>query len=473
MKKTKLILLTSLLIFNLSAISLRILHTNDSHGAYHNVPNVSGSYESLWEHLNQNRSSVPRSIYLDAGDQQTGSAFASKEYAGAVGGAVIKVFNRMNLSASTLGNHEYDHSPANLERLTYLANYPFISSNIVNKSDGQPRFKPWHIIEMDSLKLGILALTLSDLDEKVKAQNVADIKLLPYKEAIDLYLDELDNATDLIVLLTHNGFEADSLLATQLDDRVDLIIGGHSHSVLKQAIQVNGIWIAQAGSHLRYLGVLDLEVENDRITALKSRLEPITLPASSKNPVSFFVRQISDEIEADLGKVIAHLPNDWIPNKFESTPLSKWMANALFKQYKASYNADLAIVNNGGFRRFIPKGEITLRDMHEMIPFINYVNIFSCHGSDLITWLGLNEEIATEKPYDICDYSDFDIDNIQADKIYRIVSHDFVVGQWDKYLGFEPFDVYDTGELFLDGIIRQIIIEEGESCERRVLSGEF
>ncbi len=459
MKRLTTILVLSVLVIGLPAVALRILHTNDSHGAYRSVPGASGSYESLWEHLDYNRSTAERSIYLDAGDQQTGSAFSARNYAGAVGGAVIGVFNRLGLDAATYGNHEFDQSPANTERLTHLANFPFISSNILNKADGNPRFKPWHIIEMDELKVGLLGLMTLELGEKVKAQNVADIKLLPYKRAVELYLDELDKATDLVVLITHNGFEADSLLATQLDERVDLIVGGHSHHVLEPAVQVNGIWIAQAGSHLRFLGVLDLEVEDDRIVSLQSRLEPITLEASKDNPVRLFVKQVSDEIEAELGRVIAHLPVDWQPNKYESTVLSKWMANALLRQYKD--RADIAIVNNGGFRRFIPAGDVTLRDMHEMLPFVNYINIFSCYGRDLNAWLGLNEADPIARAFDVCDYSDFDTGAIQADRLYRVVSHDYLVGQWDKYLGFEPFDVHDTGELILDAIVRQMIIEYG------------
>ena len=42
------------------------------------------------------------------------------------------------------------------------------------------------------------------------------------------------------------------------------------------------------------------------------------------------------------------------------------------------------------------------------------------------------------------------------ERVYRVVSHDYVAGQWDKYLGFKPFDVSDTGELILDAIIRQV-----------------
>jgi 5'-nucleotidase/2',3'-cyclic-nucleotide 2'-phosphodiesterase/3'-nucleotidase/5'-nucleotidase len=99
--------------------------------------------------------------------------------------------------------------------------------------------------------------------------------------------------------------------------------------------------------------------------------------------------------------------------------------------------------------------------MHEMLPFENYVNIFSCYGSDLIAWLGLNEADPIAKAFDVCDYSDIDTGALQADKLYRVVSHDYLVGQWDKYLAFEPFDVHDTGELILDAILRQLILEYG------------
>jgi 2',3'-cyclic-nucleotide 2'-phosphodiesterase (5'-nucleotidase family) len=130
--------------------------------------------------------------------------------------------------------------------------------------------------------------------------------------------------------------------------------------------------------------------------------------------------------------------------------------------------ADLAMVNNGGFRRNLPEGEVTLRDLHEYIPFGNTIVFFSCYGRDLMTAQARNLEIMETKPYDIMTVSeaswlvdsaeDFLIGNnpLQLDKIYRVVSHDYILSQWDKYLGFKPFDVEEQGDLFLDAIINQI-----------------
>lgn len=483
MKRITLILCINLLALGIFAIPLRILHTNDTHGAY--LPQsysteegyiTLGGYLNLWEHLEEQRQAAPRSIYLDAGDQQTGSAFAAMEYDGAIGGAVIKVFNHLQPDAATFGNHEFDQNPDNLERLIELAEYPFISSNIIDLNTNQPLGnKPWHIIQLDSLKIGVLGLTLVELPEKVRRSNVEHLQILPYKEAIDLYLDELHDSTDLIIVLTHNGIEADIQLALELDERIHLIIGGHTHSYIDEPLVVNGIHIAQAGSYLSHLGVIDLDVEDGIITSYSNRLVPLTSrPVSPDNPLNTFISQMSSRIEDELGQTIATLPEDWVIHKFGSTNLSRWMATALKTQYAETFSPDIAIVNNGGFRKNIPAGPVTLRDMHELLPFNNTVTVFSCYGRNLHTWAELNNRILAEKPFDICESSpsgwqgsgdeavfDLGVQFYEPDKVYRVISHDFVAGQWDKYLGFEPFDIYDTGEPFLDAMVREIKAQYG------------
>ncbi len=490
--------LLALLIFSgislLPAIQLRILHTNDTHGAY--LPRYYtieeqktdlGGYGTLYHHLEALRSSAPRSLYLDAGDQQTGTAFASMRYEGIVGGAVIDVFNLLRPDATTFGNHEFDFSLANLRQLIGRADYPFVSTNLLDKADSLPfGNKPYHIVRQDSLSIGILGITLTDLPDKVKAENTADITILPPLDAINACLEELDRDTDLIVLLSHQGFEADSLLATKLDHRVDIIIGGHTHTLVQSPTRVNGIYILQSGSYLSHLGLADLDVVDDRVISFDNRLIPLQQMERTPNPVDTFVDIIARRIEAELGQVIAEIPVDWVPDKFAETEVSRWMASALKAEYQDIYQPDLAIVNCGGFRKTIPAGPVTLRDMHEMLPFNNTVVVFSCWGRELIYFDDLNARIAIDKPYDISQStmpgwdgiicksfepwgtsdpmedhlnSHFwisDKENLQAGKIYTVMSHDYVVGQWQKYLGFKPYKVYDTGELFLDAMTRQV-----------------
>ncbi|HQP33014.1 MAG TPA: bifunctional UDP-sugar hydrolase/5'-nucleotidase [Candidatus Cloacimonas sp.] len=462
------------------AVPVTILHTNDTHSAY--LPQNSkygkiGGYAALEYYLNAEREKTPVSLYLDAGDQQTGSIFSSLSYADAIGGAVIKVFNYLHLDAATYGNHEFDYTQENTIKLRELANYPFITSNILDEKNQPFGNMPYQIFSLDSLKIGIMGLTLTELPEKVKRENITGLTILPYKEAIDNYIEEVDKQSDLIILLTHNGLEADSLLATVLDNRIDLIIGGHSHTVISEPFKVNGIYIASTGSYLNYLGAINIEVQNDRIFSYHSKLIPLIAPENlPPTPLNQFVKAIADSIDKETGKVIAHIPVDWIPDKFKETAVSKWSAEALKQEYYETCKPDLAIINNGGIRKAVPAGPVTLKDMSELFPFNNYIVLFSCYGRDLLAMEALNKEIAKNKPYDIVQTSSTEWKKkkrvwgllkpkevyyingkpVDPDKIYRVVSIDYILGQWDKYLNFKPFDVQETGDLFPEVMIKQI-----------------
>lgn len=490
MKKLILALTLILSLITLWSESLTLFFTNDTHGAYlsnsYKTPegNISlGGFENLYNRIKAQRDTIPNSLWLDAGDQQTGSIFSSMVYKKALGGAVVAAFNKMGLDAATLGNHEFDQSYRNTKRLVKLAKYHFLSANLIDRKSGKPLTgKPYQIFRKGKLRIGVLGLTLTELPEKVKAENVAEFEILPYKTAVDKYLDELDRKTDLVVLLTHNGIEADSLLATQLDNRVDLIVGGHTHAMTSPPKLVNGIYIVQTGAFLVYYGRLDLEVEQDRIVNDLSNTDclfPVE-PLETKQTTAFhrFFKQQISRIDKNMNRIIGYTDVDWIPDKYKETAVSEWQANALLAEYKDIYHPDIAMINCGGIRKAIPAGPITIKDMTEMLPFSNYIVVFSCKGSDLVTFDDVNKKNKAEKPFDIIQTTmplvrmytkseetinpdgsvchDVGGSTLEPDKIYRIVSHDYVVGQWNKYLGFKPFDVTMTNDTITDVMIRQV-----------------
>lgn len=470
--KIKLIIpVIGLLILSACAQNLRIMHTNDSHAAYEPARNRLGGYQALEYHLQESRNEVDAHMWLDAGDMQTGSIFSSMKWEGLQGGAVLKVFEDLDLDAATFGNHEFDVSEEHARALVERSAFPFLSANILNQDGTSFGDAKYAIFPKGKLKVGVIGLTIESLPERVKAENVRNLRILPYLEAIDMVLDEVDKASDLVVILSHNGWEADSLLATQLDDRVDIIIGGHSHIATHEARRVNGIYILSAGSHLQLLGLADLKVRRDRISSFSSKLIPLTQPpVGFRSKLAKFMDESIGELQMQLGEVVGTLPYAFEVDKFRVTPGSFWVAKAIREQYP---EADLAMINNGGLRKHLPAAQVTLRDLHEYIPFGNSVVMFSCYGRDILAAQAKNREILETRPYDIMSLSEeswlneasgaFRIQGkeLVPDKVYRVVSHDYILSQWDKYLGFEPFNVDETGDMFLDAIIRQVRQELG------------
>jgi 2',3'-cyclic-nucleotide 2'-phosphodiesterase (5'-nucleotidase family) len=452
----------------LHAAPLRILHTNDSHAAYEVGRNGLGGYLALEYHLNQARGEKQPALYLDAGDMQTGSIFSSMDYQGLRGGAVLEVFGMLALDAATLGNHEFDVSYDHAKTLVERAPFPFLSANIYDSDGSSFGRSEYAIFERGELKIGVIGLTIASLSERVKAENVKDLSILPYKEAVDRILPMVDAKCDLLILLTHNGWEADSLLATQLDNRVDLIIGGHSHVATPEPVQVNGIYLLSAGSHLQVLGIADLEVEDDRITKFSNRLLPLSAaPRDYYSSLKDFLRDSIGALETALSKTAGYLPYPFEVDKFKVTRGSQWVADAILTEYPV---AELSFINNGGLRKHLPEGKVTLRDLHEYIPFGNTVAYFDCSGQDILTALAINRKNAIDRPYDIMSssvkgWADTPVEisqlsiagkPLELNKTYHVVTHDYIISQWDKYLGFMPMNAYDSGDLFLDAILRQV-----------------
>lgn len=471
-----------LLLSSLMAVPLRILYTNDTHGAVNPVtlkekgkPTSIGGYLGLEKLLNEQRHNAKQSLYLDAGDQQTGSAFAALPYEGMIGGAVLHSFGLLGLQATVPGNHEFDQTQSNTLQYFQKAPYPYVCANLIwEKDNSYVTGVPYKIFQLDSLRVAVTGLTMTSLPAKVKMANLKGIRVLDYQEGLRKIIKEMDDQSDLIILLTHIGDVEDSLLAMQLDNRVDMIIGGHSHTFIDPPKQINNILVMQTGSYLRTLGSLDIDVKNDRIESWASELLPIPGVSESSTELGKFVSNIQSQLKQQSGKVIGYLETDWIPDKYKETELSRWQAEQLLEMSRYR-GVDLAVINCGGLRKVMGKGEITLGDMQEMLPFGNTVTLFQATGANIKQMLQTNLESELSHEHDILQIAGLRINwktldgkksiqtvkihgkPIQDNAIYKIVSHDYITGQGTRYLGFEPIQVEDTGDLLLDTMIQAVI----------------
>lgn len=226
------ILMTSM---SLNAQDLTILHFNDTHS--HIDPQRSGDYKGRGGVIEQAAyidsvrcAEGKRNVLLvHAGDFSQGSSYFTE-----LGGNIeIDVLNALKFDVVTLGNHEFDNGLdelarrlKNLKADVVCANYNF---------DGTPLeglVEPYTIIRRGGKKIGFIGL-LTDIMEVVDG-DIA--KVLTYQDPAEVvnrlagYLKE-DKDCDMVVCLSHLGYGEDKDLAGSVRN-VDLIIGGHSHTLL-------------------------------------------------------------------------------------------------------------------------------------------------------------------------------------------------------------------------------------------------
>jgi 5'-nucleotidase / UDP-sugar diphosphatase len=371
--------------------SITILHTNDIHANF--VPHEAtwmretpkpmvGGINELSFALDSIRKIHTTTLYLDAGDVMTGNPITEYEYRGALGGALFEMLNMIGCDTWCLGNHDFDLGQQNLLKLTTIAKFPTVSANVVNDKGEYPvNNKPYVILERNGLKIGIIGVMSQGLYSLVNQTMLVGIKVLSPVETTQKFIDELQPKTDLIIALTHEGVDDDSVLAMNVHG-LNVIVGGHSHTRLKKPKFINGVIIVQTGSYCENLGVLDLTVENKKVTEYNGQLIQLWYnSARPKTELSTFIDSVQHGIEKDYSQVLGTLKEDWTRNDNEESGIGDFLADA---QREAAH-ADVGFMNNSGIRKNLSAGPITKRDIFEILPFRNILSTFQVSGTELKT----------------------------------------------------------------------------------------
>jgi 5'-nucleotidase len=175
--------------------------------------------------------------------------------------------NLLGYQAAALGNHEFDNGSKMLAKQLAKAKFPIVCANYLffNKKL-KDIVKKYVIIEMDGKRIGIFGL-LTDIKALTSPQNYKDIKYLNAIDVADCMVKELRETEkcDYVICLSHLGLNSgteenpdDMMLASQVKG-IDVIVGGHTHTVLKEPKIVNGTYILQTGKKGMRIGQLTID----------------------------------------------------------------------------------------------------------------------------------------------------------------------------------------------------------------------
>jgi len=190
-------------------------------------------------------------LYFDTGDAIKAGNLAIPLFPESVWPAL----DSLGCTASVLGNRETHVTERALAAKINGAKHPILCANLRRKDGARP-FMPSLVVTVGKVKVGVLGVMVPMVTERMKTQALsAYLWDSPIATAIDI-AHELRPKVDLVIALTHIGHRSDVELARRCPE-IDIILGGHSHTVLEVPEKIENTYICQGGSHSRYAGLYD------------------------------------------------------------------------------------------------------------------------------------------------------------------------------------------------------------------------
>lgn len=348
-------------------IDLTILHTNDIHATFDEYAKVSA-------YVKEQRAASDRLLYLDAGDAVSGNPVVDLN----LGKPIYEVFNLAGVDALAIGNHEFDFGQEALIENMNISEFPWLAANLDVGDTGVEQTKPYEIFDVDGLSVAVFTVTQAP-PATAPANTVGMTFDGNYAEVAKSYQAELEEQADVIIAMTHIGFDNDRRLAEQVD-YFDLIVGAHSHTTLNAPNVVNGTPIVQTGSNLNNVGKVTLTYDEatDSVVNTTGGLVSVSSLTAVDAEVQAVIDGYNAEMEDLLGEVIGTSNNGLTRDgRFNGdAPLGNFWTDAM----RDMADSDFAFTNNGGIRASIGAGEVTLGDIYQIEPFANEVMVIEMTG---------------------------------------------------------------------------------------------
>lgn len=390
---------------------LVILHTNDTHSNIDSDSKGIGGILPRKAIMDSVRKVEKNVIAIDAGDMVQGTLYF-KYFKGDV---EYPVFNMMDYDIRILGNHEFDNGLESLahywkdvkaERLS--ANYDF------SGTPAEGLFKPYVIRKVGRKKIGFIGINI-DPSSLIAKDSYAGMGYTDAIESANRYAAILrkEKKCDLVVAVTHIGYRAvpgkcsDVELARKSRD-IDIIIGGHSHTFVDPStpdrtpywiknLDGKPVLVAQTGKYGRNVGYIKIDLDNIADRKFDYEYIPVTdrfSPDAYSDEIREFLAPYKAKVDSVNSLVIARSAKD-MSNSDHRGAFANWaadfglwygrhIADSLRRAGRDIGAVDMAIMNVGGIRQPMMKGDVTEGQILSTFPFSNRMVIIAVKGSDII-----------------------------------------------------------------------------------------
>ena len=240
-------------------------------------------------------------ILVDNGDTWQGSLTSLKTR----GEDMVDAMNALGVDVMT-AHWEFTYGAEQVLELVDKLNFPFLAGNVRDTEFDEPVFESTKFFERGGVKIAIVGQAFPYTPIANPRYMIEEWSFGIQEDIVRSHVEAARaNGADLVVLASHNGFDVDRKLASRVDG-IDVILTGHTHDAIPGVITVNDTLLVATGSHGKFLGRLDLDVQNKKIKNYRFKLMPVFSDAITPDPeIASLVNTIRQPHEKQLNEVLA------------------------------------------------------------------------------------------------------------------------------------------------------------------------
>jgi len=352
-----------------------ILHSNDMHGDFlaevkAGEGKLIGGLALLSGYINKVRKEEENVLYLISGDMVQGSLI-DFEYKGI---STMEIMNYLAPDVVALGNHEFDYGLPHLLFLEKVANFPIVNANLYITHYNKRMMMPYIILNKAGFDILFTGIVTEKVIDSLKQDKLISsfVTLEEASKEIGVISNAYKNDDiDLTIVLTHIGFNSDLELAKLLKPEwgVDLIIGGHSHTILEQPAYVNGIYITQAGVGTDQIGRFDILVDDDTNSIVDMKWQLIPIDNSIAEPdkeLEEYINTFKENVDRKYNAIICKFSQKLThPQREIETSLGNLISDA----FAEITETDIMLTGSGSIRIKEMGPLVTLKDVMTCFPY--------------------------------------------------------------------------------------------------------
>src|SRR5690242_9467290 len=296
-------------------------------------------------------------LFLDGGDTWQGSLGANASS----GQDMVDCMALLKPDAMT-GHWEFTYGEARVKELVDGLGFPFLALNIRDTEWNEPAFEPMKMFEKGGIRIAVLGQAFPYTPVANPRWMMPKWSFGIREEDVRANVEKARKAgAQLVVLLSHNGFDVDRKLAGRVSG-IDVILTGHTHDALPEVIKVGQTLLVASGSHGKFVSRLDLDVQGGAVKNFRYKLIPLFADAIKPDPeLSAAIAKARAPFAKELARTVGTTESVLFRRGNFNGTFDDLICAALLKE------RDAEIALSPGFRwgtSVLPWQAITIEDIH-------------------------------------------------------------------------------------------------------------